>query len=187
MNISIRRWVEVNGKEACSDSYSVDENALTIWVLGRIKVPEFSTEQEMKSWIININQLVEPISGHPLGPLPSSQNKSKVIKPKKLEVETKDGSIYQLTGKKFTWQDKKIPKDYSSLQSVLQNEKSEQLPIPSYGSWWGTENNGAFIYDNIYVDHFIAFTTYKENVVYRTITGKVVELQNDESEYWEFL
>jgi len=41
--------------------------------------------------------------------------------------------------------------------------------------------------DNGNVDHFIAFATYKENVVYRTITGKVVELQNDESEYWEFL
>jgi len=187
MNVNIRRWVEINGKEAYSDTYSVGEKSLTIWVLGRIKIPEFSSENEMKNWIININQLVEPISGHVEGPLHSSENKSKVIKPKKLEVETNDGCIYKLTGKKYAWQDKKIPKDYTSLQSVLQNEKMEQLPIPTYGSWYGTENNDSFQYEKLSVDHLIAFVTYKENVVYRTITGKVVKLHNGESEYWEFL
>jgi len=187
MKIHIRRWVEINGKEAFSDAYAVDENSLTLWVLGRIKVPEFSTEDEMKNWIININHLVEPISGHPQGPIHSSQNRSKVVKPKKLKVETNDGAIYQLTGKKFTWQDKKIPKDYATLQSILQNEKPEELPIPSYGSWWGTEEKGRYQYDNIYVDHFIAFVTYKEQVIYKTPNGNVVELHNDETECWEFL
>jgi len=52
MNVNICRWVEINGKEAYSDTYSVGEKSLTIWVLGRIKIPEFSSENEMKNWII---------------------------------------------------------------------------------------------------------------------------------------
>ena len=79
MKLSIQRYTYINNKEVISQSYNIDREILKSWLqtlrFGEgtqktiIEVPNFESILEVKKFIVGINLLKEPISGHVPGPI----------------------------------------------------------------------------------------------------------------------
>jgi hypothetical protein len=77
------------------------------------------------------------------------------------------------------------------LKDILEEEKQEKLDISTYSS--NSEEQGKFIFENLYVDNFITFLTLdylntNQNKSLRWFNSKSeqVNYEGDNEEFWVF-
>ena len=144
MKLSIQMYTYINNKEVISQSYNIDRDILKSWLqtlrFGEgtqktiIEVPNFESILEVKKFIVGINLLKEPISGHVPGPIDmfySENGESKNLG--KFSINLTTGEKIDINIKKYGLFDD-LPEGNQKVETLLGD-----------------------------IDHFIAFITYNDN------------------------
>jgi hypothetical protein len=137
----------------------IDRSLITRWLLNRITVPHFKNRISMMKFVTGLSVLTEPISSDLFGPVDFFYDEHRnVLKKFNLSVDLLDGTTLDIVVDKFNpWSDD-FPKTNRKLRDILQEEKQEKLDINTYSSYSpNSEEEGKFIFENIYVDNFITF------------------------------
>ena len=169
MKLSIQRYTYINNREVVSQSYKIDRDTLRRWLetlqYGEgnqktiIEVPSFENILEVKKFIIGINLLVEPISGHIPGPI---------------------GMFYSENGDS---------KDLGEFSINLTTGEKLNIMLKKYGLFDdlpdGNQKLEAILGD---IDHFIAFVTYEDDVLwnYKKNPQNDSFKLDDPDEFWRF-
>ena len=166
MDLSIHRYSSLNDREIVSQSYKVNRDVLEKWLYGDstntiIEVPDFQSILEMKKFIVAVNLLVEPFSGHVKGPIGifySENGESKDLG--ELTMTASSGEKINIRLKKYGFEDV-MPEGNSKLQTILE-----------YGN----------------IDHFIAAVTYGDDVLwnYKENPSEDPFRMEEPDEFWRF-
>ena len=169
MKLSLQRYTYINNKEVISQSYNIDRDILKSWLqtlrFGEgtqktiIEVPNFESILEVKKFIVGINLLKEPISGHVPGPIDmfySENGESKNLG--KFSINLTTGEKIDINLKKYRWKDD-LPEGNQKVRTLLGD-----------------------------IDHFIAFITYNDNVLwnYKETPEKTPFTLDSPDEFWRF-
>ena len=169
MKLSIQRYTYINNKEVISQSYNIDRDILKSWLqtlrFGEgtqktiIEVPNFESIFEVKKFIVGINLLKEPISGHVPGPIDmfySENGESKNLG--KFSINLTTGEKIDINIKKYGLFDD-LPEGNQKVETLLGD-----------------------------IDHFIAFITYNDNVFwnYKETPEKTPFTLDSPDEFWRF-
>jgi len=113
-------------------------------------------------FVTGFSLLTEPVSSDLFGPVGfffDDQHKN-VLNTFNLSVDLSDGTSLDIVVNKFNSWDDDFPKTNRKLKDILQEEKQEKLNVDSYSSYSpNSEEDGLFVFENIYVDNFITFLT----------------------------
>ena len=190
-----RKTRDSNGNILTSDLMEIDRNLIAKWLLNRISVPHFKNRMSMMKFVTGLSLLTEPISSDLFGPVDFFYDENKnVIKTFNLSVDLLDGTNLDIIVDKFSpWSDD-FPKTNRKLKDILQEEKREKLDTNTYSSYSSSsEEEGKFIFDNIYVDNFITFLTLdylnsnqKKNLKWFNSKNEQVNYEGDNEEFWTF-
>jgi hypothetical protein len=105
-----------------------------------------------------------------------------------------DGTTLDIVVDKFNpWSDD-FPKTNRKLRDILQEEKQEKLDINTYSSYSpNSEEEGKFIFENIYVDNFITFlsldyldSNQNKSLRWFNSNNEQVNYEGDNEEFWVF-
>jgi len=169
MKLFIQRYTYINNKEVISQSYNINRDILKSWLqtlrFGEgiqktiIEVPNFESIIEMKKFIVGINLLKEPISGHVPGPIDmfySENGESKDLG--KFSINLTTGEKIDINLKKYGFLDD-LPEGNQKVETLLGD-----------------------------IDHFIAFVAYNDNVLwnYKENPEKTPFILDDPDEFWRF-
>ena len=190
-----RKTRDSKGNIFTSDIMEIDRSLITRWLLNRISVPHFKNRISMMKFVTGLSLLTEPISSDLFGPVDFFYDEHKnVLKKFNLSVDLLDGTTLDIVVDKFNpWSDD-FPKTNRKLKDILQEEKQEKLDINTYSSYSSnSEEEGKFIFENIYVDNFITFLTLdylnsNQNKFLRWFNSKneQVNYKGDNEEFWVF-
>ena len=190
-----RKTRDSKGNIFTSDIMEIDRSLITRWLLNRISVPHFKNRISMMKFVTGLSLLTEPISSDLFGPVDFFYDEHKnVLKKFNLSVDLLDGTTLDIVVDKFNpWSDD-FPKTNRKLRDILQEEKQEKLDINTYSSYSSnSEEEGKFIFENIYVDNFITFLTLdylnsNQNKFLRWFNSKneQVNYKGDNEEFWVF-
>jgi hypothetical protein len=165
MDLFIHRYSSLNDREIISQSYKVSTEILKKWLFKDgantiIDVPDFQIILEMKKFILAINLLVEPFSGHVKGPIGMFYFEN---------GESKDLGKFTITAnlekmdirlKKYGFEDI-MPESNQKLQTMLEDGN---------------------------IDHFIAAVTYGGEVFwnYKENPSEAPFSMEEPGEFWRF-
>jgi len=190
-----RKTRDSKGNIFTSDIMEIDRSLITRWLLNRITVPHFKNRISMMKFVTGLSLLTEPISSDLFGPVDFFYDEHKnVLKKFNLSVDLLDGTTLDIVVDKFNpWGDD-FPKTNRKLRDILQEEKQEKLDINTYSSnSSNSEEEGKFIFENIYVDNFITFVSLdylnsNQNKFLRWFNSnnEQVNYEGDNEEFWVF-
>ena len=190
-----RKTRDSRGNILNSDIMKIDRDLITRWLLNRIKVPQFKNRISMMKFVTGLSLLTEPISSDLFGPVDFFYDEDKtVLKTFNLSVDLIDGTNLDIIVDKFNpWSDD-FPEANRKLRDILQEEKQEKLDIKTYSSYSSDlEEDGSFIFQNIYVDNFITFLTHdylnsNQNrfLKWFNSNNEQVNYEGDNEEFWVF-
>ncbi len=190
-----RKTRDSKGNILTSDIMEIDRRLITRWLLNRITVPHFKNRISMMKFVTGLSLLTEPISSNLFGPVDFFYDEHKnVLKKFNLSVDLLDGTTLDIVVDKFNpWSDD-FPKTNRKLKDILQEEKQEKLDINTYSSnSSNSEEEGKFIFENIYVDNFITFLSLdylnsNQNKFFRWFNSnnEQVNYEGDNEEFWVF-
>jgi len=190
-----RKTRDSKGNILTSDIMEIDRRLITRWLLNRITVPHFKNRISMMKFVTGLSLLTEPISSNLFGPVDFFYDEHKnVLKKFNLSVDLLDGTTLDIVVDKFNpWSDD-FPKTNRKLKDILQEEKQEKLDINTYSSnSSNSEEEGKFIFENIYVDNFITFLSLdylnsNQNKFLRWFNSnnEQVNYEGDNEEFWVF-
>jgi len=190
-----RKTRDSKGNIFTSDIMEIDRSLITRWLLNRITVPHFKNRISMMKFVTGLSLLTEPISSDLFGPVDFFYDEHKnVLKKFNLSVDLLDGTTLDIVVDKFNpWGDD-FPKTNRKLRDILQEEKQEKLDINTYSSYSSnSEEEGKFIFENIYVDNFITFVSLdylnsNQNKFLRWFNSnnEQVNYEGDNEEFWVF-
>lgn len=190
-----RKTRDSKGNIFTSDIMEIDRSLITRWLLNRITVPHFKNRISMMKFVTGLSLLTEPISSDLFGPVDFFYDEHKnVLKKFNLSVDLLDGTTLDIVVDKFNpWSDD-FPKTNRKLRDILQEEKQEKLDINTYSSYSSnSEEEGKFIFENIYVDNFITFVSLdylnsNQNKFLRWFNSnnEQVNYEGDNEEFWVF-
>jgi len=190
-----RKTRDSKGNILTSDIMEIDRSLITRWLLNRITVPHFKNRISMMKFVTGLSLLTEPISSNLFGPVDFFYDEHKnVLKKFNLSVDLLDGTTLDIVVDKFNpWSDD-FPKTNRKLKDILQEEKQEKLDINTYSSNSSdSEEEGKFIFENIYVDNFITFLSLdylnsNQNKFLRWFNSnnEQVNYEGDNEEFWVF-
>ena len=190
-----RKTSDSKGNIFTSDIMEIDRSLITRWLLNRITVPHFKNRISMMKFVTGLSLLTEPISSDLFGPVDFFYDEHKnVLKKFNLSVDLLDGTTLDIVVDKFNpWSDD-FPKTNRKLRDILQEEKQEKLEINTYSSYSSnSEEEGKFIFENIYVDNFITFLSLdylncNQNKFLRWFNSnnEQVNYEGDNEEFWVF-
>ncbi len=190
-----RKTRDSRGNILNSDIMKIDRDLITRWLLNRIKVPQFKNRISMMKFVTGLSLLTEPISSDLFGPVDFFYDENKtVLKTFNLSVDLIDGTNLDIIVDKFNpWSDD-FPEANRKLRDILQEEKQEKLDVKTYSSYSSDlEEDGSFIFQNIYVDNFITFLTHdylnsNQNrfLKWFNSNNEQVNYEGDNEESWVF-
>ena len=190
-----RKTRDSKGNIFTSDIMEIDRSLITRWLLNRITVPHFKNRISMMKFVTGLSLLTEPISSDLFGPVDFFYDEHKnVLKKFNLSVDLLDGTTLDIVVDKFNPQGDDFPKTNRKLRDILQEEKQEKLDINTYSSYSSnSEEEGKFIFENIYVDNFITFVSLdylnsNQNKFLRWFNSnnEQVNYEGDNEEFWVF-
>ncbi len=190
-----RKTSDSKGNIFTSDIMKIDRSLITRWLLNRITVPHFKNRISMMKFVTGLSLLTEPISSDLFGPVDFFYDEHKnVLKKFNLSVDLLDGTTLDIVVDKFNpWSDD-FPKTNRKLRDILQEEKQEKLDINTYSSYSSnSEEEGKFIFENIYVDNFITFlsldylnSNQNKFLSWFNSNNEQVNYEGDNEEFWVF-
>ena len=190
-----RKTRDSKGNIFTSDIMEIDRSLITRWLLNRISVPHFKNRISMMKFVTGLSLLTEPISSDLFGPVDFFYDEHKnVLKKFNLSVNLLDGTTLDIVVDKFNpWSDD-FPKTNRKLRDILQEEKQEKLDINTYSSYSSnSEEEGKFIFENIYVDNFITFlsldylnSNQNKFLSWFNSNNEQVNYEGDNEEFWVF-
>ena len=190
-----RKTRDSKGNIFTSDIMEIDRSLITRWLLNRITVPHFKNRISMMKFVTGLSLLTEPISSDLFGPVDFFYDEHKnVLEKFNLSVDLLDGTTIDIVVDKFNpWSDD-FPKTNRKLRDILQEEKQEKLDINTYSSYSSnSEEEGKFIFENIYVDNFITFlsldylnTNQNKFLRWFNSNNEQVNYEGDNEEFWVF-
>ena len=190
-----RKTRDSKGNIFTSDIMEIDRSLITRWLLNRITVPHFKNRISMMKFVTGLSLLTEPISSDLFGPVDFFYDEHKnVLKKFNLSVDLLDGTTLDIVVDKFNpWSDD-FPKTNRKLKDILQEEKQEKLDINTYSSYSSnSEEEGKFIFENIYVDNFITFlsldylnSNQNKFLSWFNSNNEQVNYEGDNEEFWVF-
>lgn len=172
MKINLFLSAKYDNTSIQSELIEINSELLDIWLLNRVKIPNFNSSEEMKQFIVGLNLLIEPIMGGIVGPVGYFYNTD--LKPNpdffpsipdhkllgEIKVETTDGKKIELEIKRFN---SEMPSGNQELFETLSKTTSIKLKIGHYCYYWpessNPDNEGLFTFPEIKVEHFISFIT----------------------------
>ena len=90
------------------------------------------------------------------------------------------------------WDDN-FPETNRKLKDILQEEKQEKLNFDSYSHYIPSEEDGLFVYEDIYVDNFITFLSLnflslnkKTSLDWYNSKNEKVDYEGGNEEFWVF-
>lgn len=190
-----RKTRDSKGNIFTSDIMEIDRSLITRWLLNRITVPHFKNRISMMKFVTGLSLLTEPISSDLFGPVDFFYDEHKnVLKKFNLSVDLLDGTTLDIVVDKFNHWSDDFPKTNRKLRDILQEEKQEKLDINTYSSYSSnSEEEGKFIFENIYVDNFITFLSLdylnsNQNKFLRWFNSnnEQVNYEGDNEEFWVF-
>ena len=190
-----RKTSDSKGNIFTSDIMEIDRSLITRWLLNRITVPHFKNRISMMKFVTGLSLLTEPISSDLFGPVDFFYDEHKnVLKKFNLSVDLLDGTTLDIVVDKFNpWSDD-FPKTNRKLRDILQEVKQEKLDINTYSSYSSnSEEEGKFIFENIYVDNFITFlsldylnSNQNKFLSWFNSNNEKVNYEGDNEEFWVF-
>ena len=190
-----RQTRDSKGNILLSDVMEIDRSLINKWLLNRITVPHFKDSISMMKFVTGLSLLTEPVTSDLFGPVDFFYDEHKnVLKKFNLSVDLLDGTTLDIVVDKFNpWGDD-FPKTNRKLRDILQEEKQEKLDINTYSSYSSnSEEEGKFIFENIYVDNFITFLSLdylnsNQNKFLRWFNSnnEQVNYEGDNEEFWVF-
>ena len=190
-----RQTRDSKGNILLSDVMEIDRSLINKWLLNRITVPHFKDSISMMKFVTGLSLLTEPVTSDLFGPVDFFYDEHKnVLKKFNLSVDLLDGTTLDIVVDKFNpWSDD-FPKTNRKLRNILQEEKQEKLDSNRYSSYSSnSEEEGKFIFENIYVDNFITFLSLdylnsNQNKFLRWFNSnnEQVNYEGDNEEFWVF-
>jgi hypothetical protein len=206
LSVNINFLVPYKDIHLISQDYEITREVLKTWTLGRIKVPLFSSVDEMKSWILSLDFLINKERIILLGPeypfnkhWPVSDSGYNTYL-QKISFEDNNEIVYHLPQRDFVSR-KTIPIDLLDTQKLfdfLKEEKSAWLPVDRYGSYSDSgQENGKYFFESVAVTGLIDFITAnseikytipKQYTVFESVnTDYIIEEDfNQNDAFWEF-
>jgi hypothetical protein len=191
-----RQTRDSKGNILLSDVMEIDRSLIIKWLLNRITVPHFKDSISMMKFVTGLSLLTEPVTSDLFGPVDFFYDEHKnVLKKFNLSVDLLDGTTLDIVVDKFNpWSDD-FPKTNRKLRNILQEEKQEKLDSNRYSSYSSnSEEEGKFIFENIYVDNFITFLSldYLKSKQYNSLRWfnsnyEQVNYEGGNEEFWYFL
>jgi hypothetical protein len=190
-----RQTRDSKGNILLSDVMEIDRSLIIKWLLNRITVPHFKDSISMMKFVTGLSLLTEPVTSDLFGPVDFFYDEHKnVLKKFNLSVDLLDGTTLDIVVDKFNpWSDD-FPKTNRKLRDILQEEKQEKLDINTYSSYSSnSEEEGKFIFENIYVDNFITFlsldylnSNQNKFLSWFNSNNEQVNYEGDNEEFWVF-
>jgi hypothetical protein len=191
-----RQTRDSKGNILLSDVMEIDRSLIIKWLLNRITVPHFKDSISMMKFVTGLSLLTEPVTSDLFGPVDFFYDEHKnVLKKFNLSVDLLDGTTLDIVVDKFNpWSDD-FPKTNRKLRNILQEEKQEKLDSNSYSSYSSnSEEEGKFIFENIYVDNFITFlsldylkSNQNKSLRWFNSNDEQVNYEGGNEEFWFFL
>jgi hypothetical protein len=191
-----RETRDSKGNRLITDVMEIDRSLIVKWLLNRITVPHFKDSISMMKFVTGLSLLTEPVTSDLFGPVDFFYDEHKnVLKKFNLSVDLLDGTTLDIVVDKFNpWSDD-FPKTNRKLRNILQEEKQEKLDSNRYSSYSSnSEEEGKFIFENIYVDNFITFLSldYLKSKQYNSLRWfnsnyEQVNYEGGNEEFWYFL
>ena len=191
-----RQTRDSKGNILLSDVMEIDRSLIIKWLLNRITVPHFKDSISMMKFVTGLSLLTEPVTSDLFGPVDFFYDEHKnVLKKFNLSVDLLDGTTLDIVVDKFNpWSDD-FPKTNRKLRDILQEEKQEKLDINTYSSYSSnSEEEGKFIFENIYVDNFITFlsldylkSNQNKSLRWFNSNDEQVNYEGGNEEFWFFL
>ena len=190
-----RQTRDSKGNILLSDVMEIDRSLIIKWLLNRITVPHFKDSISMMKFVTGLSLLTEPVTSDLFGPVDFFYDEHKnVLKKFNLSVDLLDGTTLDIVVDKFNpWSDD-FPKTNRKLRNILQEEKQEKLDSNTYSSYSSnSEEEGKFIFENIYVDNFITFlsldylnSNQNKFLSWFNSNNEQVNYEGDNEEFWVF-
>ena len=191
-----RQTRDSKGNILLSEVMEIDRSLIIKWLLNRITVPHFKDSISMMKFVTGLSLLTEPVTSDLFGPVDFFYDEHKnVLKKFNLSVDLLDGTTLDIVVDKFNpWSDD-FPKTNRKLRNILQEEKQEKLDINRYSSYSSnSEEEGKFIFENIYVDNFITFlsldylkSNQNKSLRWFNSNDEQVNYEGGNEEFWFFL
>ena len=191
-----RETRDSKGNRLITDVMEIDRSLIIKWLLNRITVPHFKDSISMMKFVTGLSLLTEPVTSDLFGPVDFFYDEHKnVLEKFNLSVDLLDGTTLDIVVDKFNpWSDD-FPKTNRKLRNILQEEKQEKLDSNRYSSYSSnSEEEGKFIFENIYVDNFITFLSldYLKSKQYNSLRWfnsnyEQVNYEGGNEEFWFFL
>ena len=191
-----RQTRDSKGNILLSDVMEIDRSLIIKWLLNRITVPHFKDSISMMKFVTGLSLLTEPVTSDLFGPVDFFYDKHKnVLEKFNLSVDLLDGTTLDIVVDKFNpWSDD-FPKTNRKLRNILQEEKQEKLDSNTYSSYSSnSEEEGKFIFENIYVDNFITFlsldylkSNQNKSLRWFNSNDEQVNYEGGNEEFWFFL
>ena len=191
-----RQTRDSKGNILLSDVMEIDRSLIIKWLLNRITVPHFNDSISMMKFVTGLSLLTEPVTSDLFGPVDFFYDEHKnVLKKFNLSVDLLDGTTLDIVVDKFNpWSDD-FPKTNRKLRNILQEEKQEKLDSNTYSSYSSnSEEEGKFIFENIYVDNFITFlsldylkSNQNKSLRWFNSNDEQVNYEGGNEEFWFFL
>ena len=191
-----RQTRDSKGNILLSDVMEIDRSLIIKWLLNRITVPHFKDSISMMKFVTGLSLLTEPVTSDLFGPVDFFYDEHKnVLKKFNLSVDLLDGTTLDIVVDKFNpWSDD-FPKTNRKLRDILQEEKQEKLDSNTYSSYSSnSEEEGKFIFENIYVDNFITFlsldylkSNQNKSLRWFNSNDEQVNYEGGNEEFWFFL
>jgi hypothetical protein len=183
-----------------SQDYIISEAVIETWTLGKLKIPEFTSANEMQDWIITVDFLIKSESYVISGPAYPYYTALNEFYTKQLTIEDRNGNIYQIPERNY-YNKKSQPLDLldtKKLTGYIKEPVDVILPINTYGSCTANEKmDGKYCFKGInmcgLVDFLLntertCFSPPKEQQIFSaSITDYSSEIDFDEcNAYWQF-
>ena len=191
-----RETRDSKGNRLITDVMEIDRSLIVKWLLNRITVPHFKDSISMMKFVTGLSLLTEPVTSDLFGPVDFFYDKHKnVLEKFNLSVDLLDGTTLDIVVDKFNpWSDD-FPKTNRKLRDILQEEKQEKLDSNRYSSYSSnSEEEGKFIFENIYVDNFITFlsldyldSNQNKSLRWFNSNNEQVNYEGGNEEFWYFL
>ena len=191
-----RETRDSKGNRLITDVMEIDRSLIVKWLLNRITVPHFKDSISMMKFVTGLSLLTEPVTSDLFGPVDFFYDKHKnVLEKFNLSVDLLDGTTLDIVVDKFNpWSDD-FPKTNRKLRNILQEEKQEKLDSNTYSSYSSnSEEEGKFIFENIYVDNFITFlsldylkSNQNKSLRWFNSNDEQVNYEGGNEEFWFFL
>ena len=153
-----------------SQDYIINKSVLEKWTLGRLKVPDFENEEQIKKWILEVDAVVKFYTKTALGSSfpyrPGSYLASRTEEATKEDVNGNSYTIPDLDIESPFMQEIK-DNDFLELYDLLKDEKPTYLNQSEYSTYSSVkEENGKFYFSALCMDYIVGYLLNTEKAKY---------------------